>query len=541
MRVYATRHIPGRRGHVPGDSPMKAHSMKAHSLMVLGTASSVGKSTIVAALCRIFANMDIDVAPFKAQNMSLNSAPTLEDLEIGRAQAFQAEAARKAPSVDMNPILIKPTGDSRAQVVVEGRPWKQADAWELYREKPGLLFPFAVAAYERLAQRVELVVLEGAGSPAEINLRDGDIANLRMARAANAPCLLVGDIERGGVFASIYGTLALLEPEERRLVRGFVINKFRGEVRLLDGGIAEIERRVGIPCMGVIPWSRDFDLDEEDSCGAARSHEAWDGETRSDRRLRIAIVELPSTANATDFAALRSESAVALRWIRTADEMDGADAVIVPGSKDTIADVRWIRSAGLDDALIRHARADKPLIGICGGLQILGNRISDPHGVESGGEERGLGLLDVDTTLELHKTTTQCTGTLTTDVLFDANVETLDLSGYEIHVGSTILGPSVRPFARLVRRDGTRTEDGAVNARGNVIGTYLHGLFDGDALRHRLLDQLRAGASLEPMRVRSDFSANREARIENLAGHVSRALDVEAILGFAGIESVASV
>jgi adenosylcobyric acid synthase len=500
--------------------------------MVLGTASSVGKSIVVTALCRIFADMGLDVAPFKAQNMSLNSAATPDGFEIGRAQALQAEAARKPAAVDMNPILIKPTGEARAQIVLEGRIRGAADAWELYRRRPGELFPYAAAAYERLARRCELVVLEGAGSPAEINLRDGDIVNLRMARVADAPCVLVGDIDRGGVFASLVGTLELLEPEERELIRGFAINKFRGEVALLAPGIAEIERRLAIPCFGVIPWIRDLDLDEEDSCGAVRSHAAWSAEAGAHRRLRIAVVELPSLANATDFESLRAETTVELRWVRTPEELRGSDVVIVPGSKQTLGDLSWLRTRALDVAVTAHAAAGKPTLGICGGLQILGERVSDPHGVEGGGAANALGLLPISTTLSEVKTTQPVQAAFLGGALFGRDIDPTPFTGYEIHVGDSTSAP--RPFAELVRGDGRRVVDGAVNASGNVVGTYVHGLFDDDRFRHRMLEALRAASGLSPAERLVPFSARREARIDRLAAHVRAALDVTALLDLAG-------
>jgi adenosylcobyric acid synthase len=508
---------------------------RARSVMVLGTASSVGKSIVVTALCRIFTNMGIDVAPFKAQNMSLNSAATPDGFEIGRAQALQAEAARKPATVEMNPVLIKPTSDSHAQVIVNGTIWGEANAWELYRKRPGVLFPEAVAAYERLAERCELIVLEGAGSPAEINLRDGDIVNLRMARAAGAPCILVGDIDRGGVFASLLGTLELLEPEERALIRGFAINKFRGDLALLRPGIDEIERRIGIGCLGVIPWITELGLEEEDSCGAIHSHAPWDlaGEEAIERRLRVAVVELPFVANPTDFDALVAEPEIALRWVRSPAELRGADIVIVPGSKQTLSDLRWLRAHGLEAAIVEHARRRRPVIGLCAGLQMLGMRITDPHRVEGGGEADGLQLLALSTELATHKTTIPVTAMLAVERLFGEPIAPLSFAGYEIHVGVSDARDGARAFARLARANGTIVDDGAVSADGNVVGTYVHGLFDDDAFRHRIIDVLRRACGLAPTRTTAHYSALREARLERLAEHVERALDIERILRLA--------
>ena len=511
---------------------------RARSVMILGTASSVGKSIVVAALCRIFANMGIDVAPFKAQNMSLNSAATPDGFEIGRAQALQAEAARKAATVEMNPILIKPTSDSHAQIIVNGTIWGQADAWALYRTRPGVLFPEASAAYERLAETCELIVLEGAGSPAEINLRAGDIVNLRMARAAGAPCILLGDIDRGGVFASLLGTLELLDLAERGLIRGFAINKFRGDLALLRPGIDEIERRLGIRCLGVIPWLEDLGLEEEDSCGAIRSHVPWDPVETIGRKLRIAVVELPFVANPTDFDALAAEPEIALRWVRSPLELAGADVVIVPGSKQTLSDLRWLRARGLDAALIEHAKhRRRPVIGLCGGLQMLGMRITDPQRVEGGGEAEGLHLLPLSTELATRKTTMPVQGTLAVEHLFGECIGMISLAGYEIHVGVSRVQGGTRAFARLVRANGTVVDDGAVSADGNVVGTYVHGLFDDDGFRHRIIGALRNSCGLSPPRAAAQYTALRDARLERLAEHVKHALDIVSILELAQLSS----
>ena len=504
------------------------NGVPARALMVLGTASSVGKSMFVTALCRIFADMGIDVAPFKAQNISLNSAATPDGFEIGRSQALQAEATRKVPSVDMNPVLIKPEGNGRAQVIVNGTIWAEIDTWQQQRSRSGELFAEALSAYERLAQRCKLIVLEGAGSPAEINLRDGDIVNLRMARATGARCILIGDIDRGGVFASLLGTLELLEPEERRIIRGFVINKFRGELSLLAPGIAQIEARLGIPCFGVIPWIDDLNLDEEDSCGSVRSRAAWTMNESSHRPLRIAVIELPSLANATDFAALAAEPEVQLRWVRAPVELQGADVAIVPGSKHTLNDLKWMRAAGLDVAVSAHADSGKATLGICGGLQILGRHISDPYGVEGGGEGAGLSLIEVSTTLSRSKTTIPIRATLAAESLFGQNLGPLPFTGYEIHAGDTTTPAS--PFARLIRYDGSSLDDGAVAGAGNIVGTYVHGLFDDDSFRHRMLDALRLQCGLSPAKATSRFTAERDQRLERLASEVRNSVDVNAIL-----------
>ncbi|HYZ16850.1 MAG TPA: cobyric acid synthase [Candidatus Acidoferrum sp.] len=318
---------------------------RAKSLMVLGTASNVGKSLTVGALCRIFADDGYDVAPFKAQNMSLNAAVTPDGREIGRAQAMQAEAARRPAEVAMNPILLKPSGDRRSQVVLEGAIWDEVDAWEYHRRRTAELFPRVLAAYDDLAARCELIVLEGAGSPAEINLKAGDIVNLRMAEAAGAPCLLVADIDRGGSFAALAGTLALLEPHERERVRAFAITKFRGDRALLDPGIVAIERRLGIPCAGVVPWIDALGIDEEDGYAPAPSPRAWPDGENCDRPLRVAVIALPFFANATDVDALAAEPSVVVRRVDEPAGLERADVIVLPGSKETVRDLKALRDA----------------------------------------------------------------------------------------------------------------------------------------------------------------------------------------------------
>ena len=502
----------------------------AGAVMILGTASHVGKSALVAALCRIFANRGIDVAPFKAQNMSLNSAPTPDGREIGRAQALQAEAARRPATVEMNPILLKPTGEARSQVVFEGQIWGDCDALEYHRIRSSEFFPRVVAAYRRLAESCQVIVLEGAGSPAEINLKKGDIVNLRMAQAAGAPCVLLTDIDRGGSFAALVGTLELLEPEERQRIVGFAINKFRGDIALLEPGVRMIEQRLGLPCFGVIPWLEDIGLEDEDSYGVRRNRSPWPEEEGEDRHLRVAALELPSVANATDLDALEAESgSVTVRWVTQADALHDADVVIIPGSKDTLGDLHWVRVRRFDAAISAHARS-KPVLGVCGGLQILGERIEDPFGVERGGSAPGLGLLPLNTSLAPTKTTMAARGKIVAPLF--GQTFAAELRGYEIHVGrSERLGG--RCFASIVRGDGSTEEDGAVSNDGLVAGTYVHGLFDDDAFRGELIDALRRSCGLARSRSQAGFSSTKEQRIERWAAHVEAAIDVDAILAWA--------
>ena len=463
--------------------------MSARALMVLGTASHVGKSLLTAALGRIFANEGLRVAPFKAQNMSLNSAATPDGREIGRAQALQAEACRVIPCAEMNPILIKPSSETGAQVVLLGRVWGQVTASDYHQRRVEELFPVVLESYWKLAAGHDLMLLEGAGSPAEINLREHDIVNMRMAHAADAACLLVGDIDRGGVFASLLGTMELLDTRDRARIRGFVINKFRGDISLLEPGVRTIEKRLGIPCVGVVPYLRGHGLEEEDSVALEdrRTPErAW-----VDDRLRVGVIAFPHMANFTDFDALAAEPSVGLAFLDDPASVSRAQVLILPGSKQTLDDLEWLRARGFEERIAAHPG---PLIGICGGFQMLGRTISDPAGVESGGQPReiaGLGLLPVRTVMRKEKT-----------------VRRVSAHGYEIHMGETFYEDGSEPCSS-----------------GRIWGTYIHGIFDDDAFRHDFLARLGA----------TEFrcvSAEREARIDRWADHVRRSLDLDRIRGW---------
>jgi len=514
---------------------MVARVVKAplRSLMVLGTASNVGKSIIATAFCRIFAQDGYRVAPFKAQNMSLNSAATPDGYEIGRAQALQAEAAGIAPSADMNPVLIKPSSDTFAQIVVNGTIWANVSAHDFFRNRVRELFPDALAAYRRLANRHDVIVLEGAGSPAEINLREADIVNMRMAEAADAACVLVGDIERGGVFAALYGTLELLRPEERARIRGFVINKFRGDPAILEPGLRMIEEKMGIPCFGVIPHLPDIALEDEDSLALqkfrAKKAFASAASADSERPLRVAVVALPSMANFTDFDALAAEPVIDLLYVDAPEALERADVAIVPGTKQTLADLRWLRETGIAGALTRSA-GRMPIIGICGGMQMLGRTIEDPDGVEGGGRSDGLALLPIRTRLACHKVTRPSAGTLVARQLFGESIAFGDVRGYEIHVGQTEYERSA-PLLSLTRNgEGPAIGDGAVSDDGWTIGTYLHGFFDGDELRHAFIEALRRACGLGSLRERRFVARERADRIDRLAAHVRASLDMKAIM-----------
>ncbi len=507
--------------------------MSARSLMVLGTASNAGKSLTVAALCRIFADDGYDVAPFKAQNMSLNAAVTPDGREVGRAQAVQAECARRPLEVEMNPILLKPSGERRSQVVLEGRVWEDVDAWEYHRRRTGELFPLVIAAYERLAARCELIVLEGAGSPAEINLKDRDIVNLRMAAAAGAPCLLIADIDRGGAFAALAGTLALLEPHERAQIRAFAITKFRGDEALLEPGLRAMEARLGIPCAGVIPWIDAIGIEEEDGYLVPPQLRRWPDDEGPPRRLRLAVVEYPHMANSTDFDALASEPEVALRRVTSPGELDGADVVILPGSKETVSDLQWLRSRGLDAAIVAHAAA-RPVLGICGGMQMLGESIDDPAAAESGGSARGLGLLPLATSLATRKTTARVAAQIAGATFAGRPLGVTQFDGYEIHLGVTARGAAA-PFALVRDAAGDVRADGAVSADGLVSGTYVHGLFDDDAFRAAALASLRLRCGLAPAQHVHPWRAEREGRYDRLASIVRASLDIPFLAQLAGL------
>lgn len=508
----------------------RGKTKRARAVMVLGTASNVGKSLIVAGLCRHLARAGVRVAPFKAQNMSLNSAATPEGLEIGRAQAMQAEAAGVAPSADMNPVLLKPTSEVGSQVIVHGRIWGSFDARDFSGTAKRALMPYVMESFGRLAAAYDVIVIEGAGSPAEINLRDGDIVNMAMAHAADAECILVGDIDRGGVFASIYGTLALLDDEDRRRITGFAINKFRGDVSLLQPGIETLQTRVGTRCLGVIPHLRDIGLDEEDSVVLEdrAAQRAWNA-GREDDRLRIAVVALPRLANFTDFDALAEEPSVDLRYSAIDSDLARADVVILPGTKDTIADLRWLRERGLDRVVLQAAQRTI-IVGICGGMQMLGRAIHDPHGVESGGSIDGLDLLALETVLTPEKTTVPVRGEVVAPVLCGAVPTVSRFDGYEIHVGETRYGDGVLPFAKLVRGDGAEAyRDGAVAHDGKIVATYVHGLFDDDAFRHAFLAAARDRAQLAPAKEWNDRRAKRESRFDRLADVLAASLDLTAL------------
>lgn len=435
--------------------------MPAKSIMIQGTMSNAGKSVLAAGLCRIFRQDGYKVAPFKSQNMALNSFITAQGLEMGRAQVMQAEAAGVEPTVEMNPILLKPTSDVGSQVIVNGRAVGNLTATEYFRRKNELI-PQVMEAYRALEEQYDIIVLEGAGSPAEINLKSQDIVNMGLARMVGAPVLLAGDIDRGGVFAALYGTMALLEAEERPYIKGTIINKFWGDVELLRPGLTQLEELCHVPVLGVVPWM-ELDLDEEDSLSSRL--EARGGKAPLD----VAVVRLPRISNFTDFDPLQRHPAVGLRYVDQAEELGRPDLVILPGTKSTLADLRWLRQSGLEAAILKLASRGTPLIGICGGYQMLGKTLSDPQGVEGGGSMDGMGLLSTTTVFSPEKTTTQTVCSFPDCQGLFASLSSCPLEGYEIHMGQS---------------------EGLFTVSGSVLGTYLHGLFDSPQLVERFVQLL---------------------------------------------------
>ncbi|MEW6165854.1 MAG: cobyric acid synthase [Pseudomonadota bacterium] len=467
--------------------------------MIQGCTSDAGKSVLVAALCRVLRRRGVKVAPFKPQNMALNSAVTVDGGEIGRAQALQAQAAGLAPRIDFNPVLLKPNTDRRAQVVIHGRAIADLDA-RAYHDYKRVALDAVLASWRRLADEFDCVIVEGAGSPAEVNLRDRDIANMGFAEAVDIPVLIVGDIDRGGVLAHFVGTLACLSEREQARVQGLVVNRFRGDIGLLQPGLDWLEQRIGKPVLGVLPYLHGLFLDAED---ALAHHSERDGEAR----LRVAAPVFPRISNANDLDPLRLHPEIDFRWVGPGQALPPCDLIVLPGSKSVQADLRWLREQGHEASIQRHLRYGGRLIGLCGGYQMLGRALHDPAGIEGGpGSVAGLGLLDCETTLEAEKQLRNVSGRLALD---DA-----PLAGYEIHMGVT-RGPALA--APLVRFDDGRT-DGALD--GNIIGTYCHGLFD----RPEALRALLGWAGARDIAA-VDLAARREADLDRLADAVEAALD----------------
>ncbi|MFO7982187.1 MAG: cobyric acid synthase [Desulfuromonadales bacterium] len=523
-RGYQVQETRGKeKGKAPNLEPLTLNLEPgpARALFVGGTGSDVGKSILTAGLCRIFKRRGLSVAPFKAQNMALNSAVTPEGGEIGRAQALQAAACELAPHTDMNPVLLKPNSEEGSQVILHGRPVGNMSIGEYHSYKT-TAFLEVEKAFRRLAAQHDLVVLEGAGSIAEINLMDHDITNLRAAAMAGAPVLLVADIDRGGVFASIVGTIDLLDAAQRSRIAGVIINRFRGDASLLKPGIEEVERRTGVPVLGVVPWI-DLRLPEEDSVALDRKRAAPGG------AIHIGVVRLPRISNYTDFDALERETAVSIHYVTDPAEIEGLDLLILPGTKNTLADLDWIFEKGFDAAIGRYHQTGGRIIGICGGFQMLGSRIDDPGSLESPRRQaKALGLLDVTTAMQPDKQTHQAEGTLLGSTADCGLIPDTVIEGYEIHMGETRRGAYARAFSALSRTSGenARVEDGAVSTDGRVWGTYLHGLFDNVGFCRQLLATLDSRFadpdSTEPL-------FNLQEELDRLADHLEKHLDLDCI------------
>ena len=492
----------------------------ARCVMVQGTASGVGKSVIATAVCRVLADEGFRVAPFKGQNMSLNAAVTPDGREIGRAQAAQADAARVPARVEMNPVLLKPESEARSQVIVLGRSTGSRSARDYWREREAL-WPTVKSALRTLRSEYDVVVIEGAGSPAEMNLRRTDLANMRVAAAARAAVLLVGDIERGGVFAQLLGTLALLPQADRRRVRGLIVNKFRGDPALFSAGVRYLRRASGLPVLGVLPHDRALDVPEEDS-------QALERPDPSRGTIDIAVVRYPRISNFDDFGPLAAAGAP-VRYVREAASLGVPDLVVLPGSKTTIADLEWLRDNGIGARIRSLADAGVPILGICGGFQMLGLTLRDPIGIEGPARTvRGLGLLPVATTFRAVKTTVPVRGRLANGGTI-VPARDLELRGYELHAGDT-RGTGVVPFAAIVRPGGRPVADGAVSPDGRVAGTYLHGLFENAELRSRALSELARRRG-----VAAPAGAAPLDRYAHLAAWLRSAIDVPELLATIGV------
>ena len=482
---------------------------KARCIMVQGTMSGAGKSLLCAALCRIFAQDGLRAAPFKSQNMALNSAVTKDGLEMGRAQYMQAEAAGIEPDVRMNPVLLKPCSDTGSQVIVNGEIRAQMNAKEYFAYKKQLI-PEILAAYESLAAENDVIVIEGAGSPAEINLRQDDIVNMGLAELVDAPVLLAGDIDRGGVFAQLYGTAALLAPSERQRVKGLIINKFRGDVGLLQPGLAQLEQLTGIPVAGVVPMLK-VDVDDEDSLAPGLQGRSGCG------AVDIAVVRLPHISNFTDFAPLATHPALSVRYVGAPAQLAEPDLVILPGTKSTTADLLWLRESGLETAILRLAGLGVPVLGVCGGYQMMGKTLHDPHGYEGDTPEvRGMDLLDCKTVFTADKTRTRKSGRVLAGLLQGAK-----MTGYELHQGRTVVNGS--PFLQFDSGE----YDGCVS--GRCAGTYLHGLFDSDEALDTLAAGLCRAKGIEPQARAMSRAEWRQSQYDLLADGVRKALDMQCI------------
>lgn len=500
----------------------------AKSIMIQGTMSNAGKSLIVAGLCRIFKQDGYKVAPFKSQNMALNSFITSDGLEMGRAQVMQAEAAKILPSVLMNPILLKPTNDVGSQVIVNGEVIGNMKAVDYFKYKKKLV-PDIMKAYTTLSEEYDIIVIEGAGSPAEINLKSEDIVNMGMAKMANAPVLLVGDIDRGGVFAQLVGTAILLEEEEKKMVKGTIINKFRGDRTILEPGLRMLEEKTDIPVVGVVPYMY-VDIEDEDSLTERFN------KTKQAASIDIAVVKLPRISNFTDFNTLERVEGVSLRFVEKVHELQNPDMIIIPGTKNTMGDLLWMRQNGLEAAILKEASKEKIIFGVCGGYQMLGEELSDPYAVEAGGYMKGMGLLPIKTVFEEQKTRTRVVGSFEKIDSELLNLSNVSLKGYEIHMGiTTLLSDQVKPLTKIKEVNSNQHKhfekykwDGAY--LNNIYGSYIHGIFDEEEVTKKLILSLGVKLGLKEEDIKSvDFSEYKEKQYDALANYLRESLDMKKI------------
>lgn len=503
------------------------------NIMLLGTGSNVGKSIITAGLCRIFYQDGYSVAPFKSQNMALNSFITKDGKEMGRAQVVQAEAANIEPESWMNPILLKPTTDRKSQVIVNGKVYKNMDAREYFAYKHNLKKDI-MKAYSHIRDSFDICVLEGAGSPAEINLKEDDIVNTGMAEMADAPVILVADIDRGGVFASIYGTIKLLLPHEQERIRGVIINKFRGDKTLLEPGIEMIEELTGVPVLGVVPYVK-LGIEEEDSLGIDKYNEKKEG------KVRISVIKLKHISNFTDIDALSHYEDVSLKYVEKASDLGNEDIIIIPGSKNTVEDMKDLIEKEINTRIVRLAKNGTIVFGICGGFQMLGQKIMDPHKIESSiGEISGLGLLPIETVMEKTKTTTQYTNILkNTGNSILEGAEGIAVKGYEIHQGYSCLESAFlegKSQEQAVRECifGDVILKGM--AKDNIIGTYIHGIFDNSEFTSHILNKVRERKGLDKVNENFSFAEYKDREYDKLAQVLRENLDIRAIYGIMGCD-----
>lgn len=494
----------------------------AKVIMIQGTMSNAGKSLVTAGLCRVFKQDGYKVAPFKSQNMALNSFITKEGLEMGRAQVMQAEACGIEPSVNMNPILLKPTNDVGSQVIVNGEVLGNMSARDYYKKKTELI-PHIMEAYNNLAKEYDIIVMEGAGSPAEINLKENDIVNMGMAKLVNSPVLLVGDIDRGGVFASIAGTLMLLEEDERKMIKGTIINKFRGDVNILKPGLDMIEEITKTPVVGVVPYM-ELDIDDEDSLS-----ERFNNKGTVDL-IDIAVIKLPRISNFTDFNTFEYIPGVSLRYVKSVRELKDPDMIILPGTKNTMEDLKWLRESGLETQILKQSAKGKVIFGICGGYQMLGMELSDPFNVESGGTMAGMGLLPTKTVFEKEKVRTRVSGNFNEVSGILAELSYVEFEGYEIHMGETTYDFNEEELTTI---DNVNGEDIIKNDglyKDNVYGSYIHGIFDKEEVSKAIVESLCIHKGIDYSSISTvDIEKYKEEQYDKLAEGIRNSLDMKAI------------